>query len=151
MTEDLHLAGQLYLWFEIAAFVCLYFWFQSVFVAAIQATYYGHRVLNFTYAGLTIVFHMIAIFCWIGVSEVDFGEEVAETEEPDRGDRLDLYVATSPQISIVIVLFQLFALSIFILPHWERKKDIVEENIKVVQDEGTGAEEPEEIVQEIIS
>lgn len=111
--DDLSSAGGVYFFFEMMSMSMLIVWIlQVAFLLLAKQCFSRMRWLAYVFPALTLLFHLVGLIIWAGVSEAKFDGD-CENSSFDGG-KPDICATNGPALAVVTVLICAIAVGVFL-------------------------------------
>lgn len=119
--DDLASAGGVYFFFEILSLILLFIWMTRVaFLLFVKACCPRQRWLAYIYPGLALLFHLLAVIIWAGISEAKFDGD-CENDSFDGG-KPDLCATHGPALAVFTIFYYAISVGLFVFPYLKSVK-----------------------------
>lgn len=112
MMKDMRDAGAVYVFFELVAIVCLFFWMFKIMLLLLERQCFPKlRWLPYTFPVLTICAHLIALAAWFGITDASFSDScdnVTDSVPP-------ICATAAPALSVCLMLLYFLITVLFII------------------------------------
>lgn len=114
--DDLSAAGGVYFFFEILSLIALFAWMTRVaFLLFAKDCCSRQRWLGYLYPALALLFHLLGLVIWAGISEAKFDDD-CKNDDFD-GSKPTLCATNGPALAVFTVIFYAIAVGIYVFPY----------------------------------